>query len=119
LTKSQILDNFGFLSNFAFFAFFCFFLNFLAFLANLGFLGQFWPENQNCYHLHYPIFVFKRRGVAVSGNLQSRSASVVKNDKITDIGRIYIKGYLYPIFYPKIAKKDIPLSFFEWDMLKD
>jgi hypothetical protein len=29
-----------------------------------------------------------------------------------DIGRIYIKGYLYPIFYPKIAKKDIPLSFF-------
>jgi hypothetical protein len=26
--------------------------------------------------------------------------------------RIYIKGYLYPISYPKIAKKDIPLSFF-------
>jgi hypothetical protein len=26
---------------------------------------------------------------------------------ITDIGRIYIKGYLYPISYPKIAKKDI------------
>jgi hypothetical protein len=31
---------------------------------------------------------------------------------ISDIGRIYIKGYLYPISYPKIAKKDIPLSFF-------
>jgi hypothetical protein len=30
----------------------------------------------------------------------------------SDIGRIYIKGYLYPISYPKIAKKDIPLSFF-------
>jgi hypothetical protein len=30
----------------------------------------------------------------------------------SDIGRIYIKGYLYPISYPKIAKKGIPLSFF-------
>jgi hypothetical protein len=29
-----------------------------------------------------------------------------------DIGRIYIKGYLYTISYPKIAKKVIPLSFF-------
>jgi hypothetical protein len=31
---------------------------------------------------------------------------------IADIGRIYIKGYLYPISYPIIAKKDMPLSFF-------
>jgi hypothetical protein len=31
---------------------------------------------------------------------------------LPDIGRIYIKGYLYPISYPKIAKKDSPLSFF-------
>jgi hypothetical protein len=31
---------------------------------------------------------------------------------IADIGRIYIKLYLYPISYPKIAKKDIPLSLF-------
>jgi hypothetical protein len=29
-----------------------------------------------------------------------------------DIGRIYIKGYLYPIYYPKIVKKDIYLSLF-------
>jgi hypothetical protein len=34
-------------------------------------------------------------------------------------GYTYIKGYLYPISYPKIGKKDILLSFFEWDMLKD
>jgi hypothetical protein len=32
--------------------------------------------------------------------------------EVADIGRIYIKGYLYPISYPKIAKKDIPLSLF-------
>jgi hypothetical protein len=38
---------------------------------------------------------------------------------LADPGRIYIKGYLYPISYPKIGEKDIPLSFFEWDMLKD
>jgi hypothetical protein len=31
---------------------------------------------------------------------------------LSDPGRIYIKGYLYPISYPKIGKKDIPLSFF-------
>jgi hypothetical protein len=30
----------------------------------------------------------------------------------SDIGRIYIKGYLYPILYPKIAKKAISLSLF-------
>jgi hypothetical protein len=38
---------------------------------------------------------------------------------IPDIGMIYIKGYLYPISYPKIAKKDIPLSLFWGDMLRD
>jgi hypothetical protein len=37
----------------------------------------------------------------------------------SDIGRIYIKGYLYPISYPKIVKKDIPYHFFERDMLRD
>jgi hypothetical protein len=31
---------------------------------------------------------------------------------LPDPGRIYIKGYLYPISYPKIGKKYIPLSFF-------
>jgi hypothetical protein len=31
---------------------------------------------------------------------------------IADIERIYIKGYLYPISYPKIAKKDMPLILF-------
>jgi hypothetical protein len=30
----------------------------------------------------------------------------------SDPGRIYIKGYIYPISYPKIGKKDILLSFF-------
>jgi hypothetical protein len=29
-----------------------------------------------------------------------------------DIGRIHIKGYLYPIHYPKNDKKDMSLSLF-------
>jgi hypothetical protein len=29
----------------------------------------------------------------------------------SDTGRIYIKGYLYPILYPKISKKDISILF--------
>jgi hypothetical protein len=32
---------------------------------------------------------------------------------LADTGRIYIKGYLYPILYPKIGKKDIPYPFLE------
>jgi hypothetical protein len=35
-----------------------------------------------------------------------------------DTGRIYIKGYLYPILYPKISKKDISYPFLEQDILK-
>jgi hypothetical protein len=31
---------------------------------------------------------------------------------LTDIGRIYIKGYLYPISYPKIAKKMTIFGYF-------
>jgi hypothetical protein len=33
-------------------------------------------------------------------------------------GRIYIKGYLYPILYPKISKKDISYPFLEQDILR-
>jgi hypothetical protein len=37
----------------------------------------------------------------------------VRIARIPEIGMIYIKGYLYPISYPKIVKKDIPpLSLF-------
>jgi hypothetical protein len=35
-----------------------------------------------------------------------------------DTGRIYIKGYLYPILYPKISKKDISYPFLEQDILR-
>jgi hypothetical protein len=35
-----------------------------------------------------------------------------------DTGRIYIKGYLYPILYPKISKKDISYPFLEQDFLR-
>jgi hypothetical protein len=35
---------------------------------------------------------------------------------LPDTGRIYIKGYLYPILYPKISKKDISYPFFEQDI---
>jgi hypothetical protein len=38
--------------------------------------------------------------------------------KNTDTGRIYIKGYLYPILYPKIPKKDISYPFLEQDILR-
>jgi hypothetical protein len=38
---------------------------------------------------------------------------------ISDPGRIYIKGYIYPISYPKIGKRIFSYPFFEWDMLKD
>jgi hypothetical protein len=36
----------------------------------------------------------------------------------SDTGRIYIKGYLYPILYPKISKKDISYPFLEQDILR-
>jgi hypothetical protein len=36
----------------------------------------------------------------------------------TDTRRIYIKGYLYPILYPKIGKKDISYPFLEQDILR-
>jgi hypothetical protein len=36
----------------------------------------------------------------------------------SDTGRIYIKGYLYPILYPKISKKDIFYPFMEQDILR-
>jgi hypothetical protein len=36
----------------------------------------------------------------------------------TDTGRIYIKGYLYPILYPNISKKDISYPFLEQDILR-
>jgi hypothetical protein len=35
-----------------------------------------------------------------------------------DTGRIYIKGYLYSILYPKISKKDISYPFLEQDILR-
>jgi hypothetical protein len=35
-----------------------------------------------------------------------------------DTGRIYIKGYLYPILYPKISKKDISYPVLEQDILR-
>jgi hypothetical protein len=35
-----------------------------------------------------------------------------------DTGRIKIKGYLNPILYPKIGKKDISYPFLEWDILR-
>jgi hypothetical protein len=38
--------------------------------------------------------------------------------KKADTGRIYIKGYLYPIPYPKISKKDIFYPFLEQDILR-
>jgi hypothetical protein len=38
--------------------------------------------------------------------------------KLADTGRIYIKGYLYPILYPKISKKDISYPFLEQDILR-
>jgi hypothetical protein len=37
---------------------------------------------------------------------------------LADTGRIYIKGYLYPILYPKISKKDISYPFLEQDILR-
>jgi hypothetical protein len=40
------------------------------------------------------------------------------SDKLTDTGKIYIKGYLYPILYPKIGKKDISYPFLERDILR-
>jgi hypothetical protein len=36
---------------------------------------------------------------------------------VADTGRIYIKGYLYPILHPKISKKDIFYPFLEQDIL--
>jgi hypothetical protein len=36
----------------------------------------------------------------------------------SDTGRMYIKGYLYPILYPKISKKDISYPFLEQDILR-
>jgi hypothetical protein len=45
-------------------------------------------------------------------------SSVVTFKKNADTGRIYIKGYLYPILYPKISKKDISYPFLEQDILR-
>jgi hypothetical protein len=39
-------------------------------------------------------------------------------DNTADIGRIYIKGYLYRILYPKISKKDSSYPFSEQDILR-
>jgi hypothetical protein len=52
----------------------------------------------------------------IGTNVEKILLSKIHGTKIPDIRRIYIKGYLYPISYPKIAQKD---PFFEWDMLKD
>jgi hypothetical protein len=41
-----------------------------------------------------------------------------KTHLIPDTGRIFIKGYLYPILYPKISKKDVSTSFLEQDVLR-
>jgi hypothetical protein len=38
------------------------------------------------------------------------SVAIELFDQKADIGRIYIKGYLYHISYPNVAEKDIPLS---------
>jgi hypothetical protein len=35
-----------------------------------------------------------------------------------DTGRISIKGYLNPMLYPKIGKKDISYPFLEQDILR-
>jgi hypothetical protein len=37
---------------------------------------------------------------------------------LSDTGRIYIKGYLYPILYSKISKKDISYPVLEQDILR-
>jgi hypothetical protein len=41
-----------------------------------------------------------------------------QDSSFPDTGRIYIKGYLYPILYPKISKKDISYPFLEQDILR-
>jgi hypothetical protein len=43
-------------------------------------------------------------------------ANVVHACNVPDTGRIYIKGYLYPILYPKISKKDI-CPFLSWSRI--
>jgi hypothetical protein len=46
------------------------------------------------------------------------SCSVEKCVLLSDTGRIYIKGYLNPILYTKISKKDISYPFLEQDILR-
>jgi hypothetical protein len=45
-------------------------------------------------------------------------AHCTETENSADTGRIYIKGYLYPILYPKISKKDISYPFLEQDILR-
>jgi hypothetical protein len=54
-----------------------------------------------------------REAYCTGGLLHGRLIAQEAYDRVllvwADIGRIYIKGYLYPISYPREAKKDIPL----------
>jgi hypothetical protein len=67
------------------------------------------------------------KAVAVGGRACARELYTMKQCCLgsgdcclysTDTGRIYIKGYLYPILYPKISKKDISYPFLEQDILR-
>jgi hypothetical protein len=60
---------------------------------------------------HLALWVSKDRLV-----LRDHSTYFRKPPKISDTGRIYIKGYVYPILYPKISKKDISYLFLEQDI---